>query len=209
MTTEITVTGRSSRRDNRGDLPVDKLIEHSEGTISLSKFDETTGVRLWDVIDQQWTSLLPSDMAERHYLQKDVYRCTGCTWVSTLPTGDGDAHRLSGHLRQISEGVESHADADVLTVSGEKGTRFMCSACPASFHSPSRWRKHMETFAPKIAEAHIGATGKIIKRFVLSPPTEPVVAPTVVAGPESAQVVRSQRPAGSRRRRGRRGGKKI
>ena len=207
MTTEITVTGRSSRRDNRGDLPVDKLIEHSEGTISLSKFNEPTGVRLWDVIDKQWTSLLPSGMAERHYLQKDVYRCTGCTWVSTLPTGDGDAHRLSGHLKQISEGVDSHSDADVLTVSGEKGTRFMCSACPASFHSPSRWRMHMETFAPKIAEAHIGATGKIIKRFVLSPPIESVVTPTVVAEPESAQVVRSQRPAGSRRRRGRRGGK--
>ena len=209
MATEITVTGRSSRRGNRGDLPVGKLIEHSEGTISLSKFDEPTGIRLWDVIDQQWTSPLPSEMAERHYLQKDVYSCTGCTWVSTLPTGDGDAHRLSGHLKQIYEGVDSHADADVLTVPGEKGTRFMCSACPASFHSPSRWRKHMETFAPKIAEAHIGATGKIIKRFVLSPPIESVVTPTVVAEPESAQVVRSQRPAGSRRRRGRRGGKQI
>ena len=67
----------------------------------------------------------------------------------------------------------------------------------------------METFAPKIAEAHIGATGEIIKRFVLSPPIESVATPTVVAEPESAQVVRSQRPAGSRRRRGRRGGKQI
>ena len=189
--------------------PAQRVIEHTEGTIGLTPFGEPTGIRLWDVIDKQWTSLLPSEMAERHYLQKDVYKCTGCIWVSTLPTGDGDAHRLSGHLRQISEGVESHADAEVLTVSGEKGTRFMCGACPASFHSPSRWRKHMETFAPKIAEAHIGATGEIIKRFVLSPPIESVATPTVVAEPESAQVVRSQRPAGSRRRRGRRGGKKI
>jgi hypothetical protein len=209
MTTEIIVTGRSSRRDNRGDLPVDKLIEHSEGTISLSKFDESVGIRLWDVINKKWTGLLPSELVEPHYLKKDVYRCTGCNWVTTLPTGDGDVHRLSGHLKQISEGVESHADAEVLTVPGEKGTRFMCSACPASFHSPSRWRKHMETFAPKIAEAHIGATGEIIKRFVLSPPIESVATPTVVAEPESAQVVRSQRPAGSRRRRGRRGGKQI
>ena len=97
---------------------------------------EVNKIKLWDLIDQTWTSPLEKGMAMEHYLAKVVFKCSCCTEASLY-----EGH-IEQHLVQLKTNYESHRDAELYQGIGEGGQiNFTCTGCG----SPMSMRKNQGT----------------------------------------------------------------
>jgi hypothetical protein len=161
-----------------------------------------TTVKLFDVVDMAWTAPFPATYIYEYYLKKLVVKCSACKWT----TGARVASGIAAHLKQLRERHEGHVGAESSILPSELGgVRVTCSGCTASFQDTIGFKRHMIQFNPEILEQHIDAVPQVINRFVLEPPAVSNETGYVTPEPVNVQVARSQRPAGTRRRRGRRG----
>ena len=97
---------------------------------------EANKIKLWDLIDQTWTSPLEKGMAMEHYLAKVVFKCSCCTEASLY-----EGH-IEQHLVQLKTNYESHRDAELYQGIGEGGQiNFTCTGCG----SPMSMRKNQGT----------------------------------------------------------------
>jgi hypothetical protein len=162
--------------------------------------DNSKTIKLFDVVDMTWTKPLP-EYTQLYMMRKLVVKCSACKWT-TGPLGNG----IEGHLKQLREKHEVHVGAQSGIASSEMGgSKITCSACIASFQDAIAFKRHMIQFNPEILEQHESAVPQVINRFVLEQPAVSNEVSYISLKPESAQMARSQRPAGTRRRRGKRG----
>jgi hypothetical protein len=195
----VNIVPVSERPPNEGGR-ADEFIRRQGGDAVSYVHDSSDVIKLFDVVDMTWTKPLPAEYAQKYYLRKLVVKCSACKWA----TGYGKT--IAVHLKQLHVQHEDHVGAESQSVPSESGgSKTLCSGCEASFQGVVAWKRHMLQFNPEILVQHEGAVDQVLNRFVLEQPAVSNETEYVLSEPESAQVVRSQRPAGTRRRRGRRG----
>ncbi len=168
---------------------------------------ESGKIKLWDQVDETWTSPFERTIAMDHYLAKVLFKCSGCTETSLH---EGDIER---HLAQLKANHESHLDAELergLAEGGSMGT--MCTGCgvPLSMRK-NQGQRHIdrikETYQAHVKEGKIDVL--LMHRYTTSPSVSMPVQTvnTVVFAdrePEVHQEKRSDEVGQARRRRRRR-----
>ena len=174
----------------------------------------STVARLWDTIDEAWTSPLPRESLQVYHLRKVVWRCSACTFSSIY---DGSVEK---HVPAVLAKSKEHEDAEIRESTSERGEyRLRCSRCDATFSRYPDGQQHLSDIIEKTVPLSNGVTARLQHRFAWSP-SEPFllqevsVNGTVISADrtdEGTQAERSQRrtgdsnrPSGGRRRRRRR-----
>ena len=167
--------------------------------------DDSTAMRIWDRVEQQPTSFLPTDRIHDYYLKKVVFLCTACEYTDIREGG------VASHIKQTISRCQEHERADFRLVEHiEGGTKQQCTACGYSYRQekPRQREVHLSRFSRSVANAHEGAGSILRPRFALGPPSESGNGHiTQFPVPASAQEDQSPRQPTRRHRRGRRGGR--
>ncbi len=157
-------------------------------------------IRLWDNIENAWTSNLPQKHALEFNINMVVAKCSVCTETST---GIGGHSRdIPNHIQRIREKAEEHTgDAQIIYLPTATGEVLpSCSACGQTFRSkPHLATKHLKMVRDE-ATIHKDAGQLTVKRFSLEPPVLTLPSSGEVR-PELQQVERS--PQRRRRKRSR------
>jgi len=156
--------------------------------------------RIWDVVDEMWTSELRDTDIFSHYLRKMVAKCSACRTTHFTPE-----QIVSSHIVAVRRIAEEHINAEAV-FRNDVGGGFVCTGCGTPFSRGSmQARKHIEE-AKANGPRHDGATGSWIKRFVLEPSVTPSPAVLAVVGGSEELPRERSRPhrRRGRRRRGRR-----
>ena len=159
-------------------------------------------IRLWDNIDNAWTSALPRKEALEFNVNMVVARCSVCTETSSGI--GGHARDIPNHFKRIKDNAEDHSgDVQIIYLPTASGAVTpSCTACGRTFRSrPHLATKHLREILDN-ARLHEGAVEQTVKRFSLEPPV--LAFPDTRKGdarPELQQVERS--PQRRRRKRSR------
>lgn len=164
--------------------------------------------RLWDVIDQDWTGLLPT-YRHSYYLRKVAVMCTGCS-ESSMWEKD-----IRVHIQKVKDDVELHSHGGVkieyLMQSGRSVPQ--CTGCGRVFMArPDRAREHIKKVLASLAP-HKKASPQTVLRFRMQPENlvaeqSPLVALNGVAD-ETAPVASTGERTKRARKRNRKRGKKL
>ena len=164
--------------------------------------------RLWDVVDQTWTALLPSYRLP-YYLRKVTVKCTGCYESSTWERD------ILAHIQKVRENAELHSqNGTKIEYSIQEGRSVpQCTACGKIFMSrPGRAREHIQEVLGALAP-HKKASPHTVLRFRIQP--ENLVAeqsPLVVlngVSDETVPVASTGERTKRKRKRNRKRGKKL
>lgn len=168
---------------------------------------ESGKIRIWDQVDETWTSLFERSTAMDHYLAKVLFKCSGCTQTSLFEGG------IEKHLTQLKMSHELHVEAELERGLAENGQMaVMCSGCSAPLSMrKNQGQKHIdrinETYQAHVKEGTIDVL--LMHRYTTSPSVSMPVQTmnTVVFAdkePEVHQENRSDEVGQARRKRRRR-----
>lgn len=147
--------------------------------------DGGEGLRLWDNLENAWTSPLPASQAQL-YCKKAVFRCPACNWTSTHP---GDVAR---HISEASEKTAKHQRARLKLemLSGQSWET--CTGCGSHFRvGKPTGRTHLEQMRG-MGASHKGASEEVVLRFSLAPPGTPTLPRGTATAPPSSASVRGR-----------------
>jgi hypothetical protein len=165
-------------------------------------------IRIWDCIDEAWTSPLVRARVYDQYLIKRVVKCSACEYT-TVFRADSLGGNLTPHLEQMNKAMASHEDAEMSApIPNERGVASqICTGCGMPFQVGKGNPHIMQAQTTSAAHYHVEAL--LMNRFALES-SEPiifarelVVDGTRPVGEEPAAV--SPLAAGRRRRRRKRG----
>ena len=183
-----------------------QIVDQSgrEAVIFDMDSSESGKIRIWDQVDETWTSPLERANAMDHYLAKVLFKCSGCTQTSLFEGG------IEKHLAQLKISHEFHVDAELERGLAEGGQMAVtCSGCGAPLSMrKNQGQKHIdrinETYQAHIKEGTIDVL--LMHRYTTSPSVSMPVQTmnTVVFAdrePEVHQEKRSDEVGQARRRR--------
>ena len=166
-------------------------------------------IRIWDCIDQAWTSPLVRIRVYDHYLLKRVVKCSACEYTTVFRADDLKGN-IRPHLDSLLEIEGDHQDAVMSDpLLNDKGVVLRaCSGCDTPFQI-TRGNAHIMEAKVKSAD-HYRVEALLMNRFALEP-SEPVVyaRELVVDGTRPVGLEPEASPRqGRRRKRGKRGNKR-
>ena len=171
--------------------------------------DESSKIKLWDLIDESWTEPLEKDMAMNHYLRKVAYKCSACNETSLFED------EIKRHCAQVKSGHETHSEAELLQGIGEHGIpTFACSGCGAPMSMrKNQGQKHIDTINNRY-DVHVKAGSieiLLTHKYAMSPSVDvpkQVIETIQFAGKPSVELQEnhsvSEEPRSSRKRKRRR-----
>ena len=158
-------------------------------------------LRLWDCVDQSWTSPMVRIRAMDTYLPKRVVKCSACEYT-TVFRYDSLAGNIQPHINQLLKQSQDHHDAEAMTPTmAERGVAIqLCTGCGMPFQVGRAMPHIMEMRA--ISASHQRVEALLMNRFALEPSQPTIFARQVVVdGPEVHQVEADTPPSNGRRRR--------
>jgi hypothetical protein len=185
---------------------------------SLAKATDPTvpaPLRIWDCLDQTWTSPIVRVRVFDQYLNKRTVKCSACrytTFVNHARQGNGAQmvgtlkDQLAGHIQNVQKLAQDHVDAEVgETVMNNGQSSQICTGCGLTLPF-GKVLRHIVDIRAESAD-HQRVEALLLNRFTLEP-SEPTIffREVVVDGPDVRQVALSTPPREGRRRRRRRGG---
>ena len=124
-------------------------------------------IKLYDCVDQSWTSSLDREAAYQKYLHKVFAKCSGCnfgTAAEILPLTAVNTVRM-----HVTQGIESYKDHIGAYLVPQNDGRVMCTGCSEMFSArKGQARKHLETIQ-NFPGNHTQVDALLIKRFALEP----------------------------------------
>ena len=122
------------------------------------------GVRLWDVVEESWTNLLPQD-GVRNYLKKLSYKCSACVYV------DAKSFRgVTSHISLYQRQIALHQKADAERIEDSTGVSYICTCGEYSNIRKSKVEDHILEWLERDVHSHDEATWIYLNKFVLAPP---------------------------------------
>ena len=152
-----------------------------------SERPESHKIKLYDCVDQSWTSMLDREAVYQKYLHKVFAKCSGCnfgTAAEILPLTAVNTVRM--HVTQGIESYKNHAGA---YLTPQNDGRAMCSGCSETFSTrKGQHRKHLET-VQNFPSNHAQVDALLIKRFALEPQQPEVLRhESVYEGSDDIQI---------------------
>ena len=195
---------------NPGEMPDQKTRERIALDQEQAAFGTDSGdlVRVWDNIDESWSSPMARDNLV-YVLRMVTVVCSACNFTSS-----GEEHTIRTHVNQTLEQVEAHREATFTDVVTDGTLVKTCSGCGNQFLMRKRQHeRHLEKYSDNVGKAHESAEARYVKRYSTAPPATVEahtngnlkVMPKTV--PLAAEIGSPRRVPG-RRRRGRRGGRR-
>ena len=163
-------------------------------------------LRIWDCIDQSWTSPLVKIRVYDQYLPKRVVKCSACRYTSVFFAGTL-AGNLAPHVGQVHKQIVEHENAEATQpMPNERGMPSqICTGCGFPFQVGRVAGHIMEVRV--MGASHVRVEALLMNRFALEP-SEPTIfhREMVVVGDQPEVLVPETPPSnGSRRKRRRRG----
>ena len=172
-------------------------------------------MRIWDCLDQSWTSPIVRIRVFDQYLNKRTVKCSACrytTFVNHVRQGNGAQmvgtlkDQLSGHIQNVQKLAEQHVDAEIgETIVNNGQSSQLCTGCGLTLPF-GKVLGHIVDIRSE-SQDHERVEALLLNRFALEP-SEPTIyfREVVVDGPVVRQVTPNTPPReGSRRRRRRSG----
>jgi hypothetical protein len=130
-------------------------------------------IRVWDCIDQSWTSPLVRIRVYDHYLLKRVVKCSMCDYTTVFRAQDLKGN-LSAHLQAMQQSERVHKGAEMSQpLLNEKGVATqLCTGCGLPFQVGSGAAHIMQAQTNSAGHYHVEAL--LMNRFALEP-SEPVI----------------------------------
>lgn len=130
-------------------------------------------IRVWDCIDQSWTSPLVRIRVYDHYLQKRVVKCSACEYTTVFFAGDLKGN-LTQHLAQLKKIETEHQGVEMgQPMPNERGVASqICGGCGLPFQV-GRGNAHIMEAQTNNA-GHYRVEALLMNRFALEP-SEPVI----------------------------------
>lgn len=163
-------------------------------------------MRLWDNVDQGWSSPLPASLVHQFYLRKVVVKCSACSFVAPFTP------RVAEHTALVRERFQQHQGARVDAKTDDRGQRLeLCTACDVMFASrPGKAQRHIAAVLAS-GPAHKDARAITMRQYSLGPSVSPLPLPAqavAVGGPDGTEEARRLvLPKRKRRHRRNRGGR--
>jgi hypothetical protein len=173
----------------------EKLRENVPGDALLTATHSgAASVRLWDCIDQMWTSPIPQEFSHKVYLRKSVLKCSECSFTTSYENG------VASHAQQVYQAWKEHEGATIMA----DGQQQRCTGCNIGFTSYKRiGHRHLERVLI-IGPKHVQVEELALRRFSLEP-SEPIINRRKLVfdatGPLVNQEERSAEPQKRKRRR--------
>jgi hypothetical protein len=124
-------------------------------------------IKLYDCVDQSWTSNLDREAAYQKYLHKVFAKCSACnfgTAAEILPMTAVNTVKM--HVTQGIESYKNHAGAYLVP---QDDGRVMCTGCSEVFSArKGQARKHLEAVLD-FPSTHNQVDALLIRRFALEP----------------------------------------
>ena len=158
-------------------------------------------LRLWDCIDQAWTSPMVRVRAMDTYLPKRVVKCSACDYT-TVFRYESLSGNIQPHIDQIYKQSQIHQGAEASApLSNERGVASqICTGCGGAFQVGKTMPHIMEVSTASASHQRVEAL--LMNRFALEPSQPTIFArEVVVGGPEVHQVEADAPPSNGRRRR--------
>ena len=158
-------------------------------------------LRLWDCIDESWTSPMVRIRAMDTYLPKRLVKCSACDYTTVFRYNTLGGN-IQPHIDQVHERAEGHRDAEAMMPNQtERGVaNQLCTGCGMPFQVGKAMPHIMETRA--MSASHQRVEALLMNRFALEPSQPTIFArESVVEGPEVRQVKADAPPSNGRRRR--------
>lgn len=177
-----------------------QMVELGNAPIFRARLDGDRGIRLWDMVDNAWTGLLPTKFVYQTYLRKVLMKCSACYYMNAYQ------NTLDKHLVKVREQAASHKEAGVEQAVGATGIHFVCTGCGMPASDRASVTRHINEVREAEAK-HRTAQPVMMLRYRLEPP-EPSSPLLTLAGSAhgkngavTSQPVESQAVRPRRRRR--------
>ena len=159
-------------------------------------------LRIWDCIDQAWTTPLVRIRVFDQYLPKRVVKCSACSYTTVFFAKTGLKDNLVGHIEQMHKLVTEHESAEATPpISNERGVPSqLCTGCGYPFQVGQVAGHIMQ--ARVMGASHQRVEALLMNRFALEP-AEPTIfhREMVVEGNQPEVSVPDASPSNGRRRR--------
>mgnify|MGYP005813278447 CR=1 FL=1 len=163
-------------------------------------------LRIWDCIDQSWTSPLVKIRVYDQYLPKRVVKCSACAYT-TVFFADSLKANLAGHIDQVRKQAQEHENAEATQpVPNDRGVPAqLCTGCGFPF-SVGQAAGHIMQ-ARVMGASHQRVEALLMNRFALEPSEPTIFHREMVVEGDQPEVTEPEAPprSGRRRKRNRRG----
>ena len=163
-------------------------------------------MRIWDCIDQSWTSPLVKVRVYDQYLSKRVVKCSACTYTTVFFASSLKGN-LAGHIEQVQKQAREHDSAEATQpVPNERGMPSqICTGCGFPFQVGQTAGHIMQ--ARVMGASHQRVEALLMNRFALEPSEPTIFHREMVVDGGQPEVAEPETPpqTGRRRKRKRRG----
>lgn len=186
--------------DEMSDLELAAKVQRENYVVQDGNTKQEDMIRLWDLVDDTWTSPMHRRDVYERQLKKVVDKCTACTFSNGARATLGH-----GHVEQVLENAARHRkvrECIQAVPDGNGGTTDTCVVCKKSFRArPWDAFTHRDEILKK-GEQHQGAEMVLTKRYALEPPVE-THKPQLVQASTEPMAVSPERmqESGSQRKR--------